>query len=331
MTIGAREFGLTLSQRGAFFDYTTVGEVVETAVRAEEAGQYEAVWVGDSILAVPRPESIALLGAMAGRTTDIKLAVGCLASFTIRDPALLAAQWATLDQISAGRMLLAVCTGIVKAESASEREGALYGVTDRSRARRMEEGVEVLRRLWTGSDVHFEGKYMQLSGVTVEPKPVQDLPPIYLASQPVAGTQVAERQLQRLARIADGWMTARKNPASIGENAKALRSFLREEGREADPFPIVAYHNVNLNPDREAALEETDRFLKLYYGPIFSPEDVEGWTAAGTAEQVVDDLSRVFEEGATQVALRVTSWSWRDQLDLITNEVIPTVRAAGAA
>lgn len=62
---------------------------------------------------------------------------------------------------------------------------------------------------------------------------------------------------------------------------------------------------------------------------MYGEEDTRRWTAAGTVEQVVADVERLFTDGATEVTLRITSWDWRRQLPLLTNEVVPAVRAAG--
>jgi alkanesulfonate monooxygenase SsuD/methylene tetrahydromethanopterin reductase-like flavin-dependent oxidoreductase (luciferase family) len=323
----ALRLGLTLPQRGALFGAFTIPELVETGHAVDETGLFDSLWIGDSLLANPRPEAIALLGALSSVTKTVDLAVGCLATLPVRDPVLLAAQWATLDQLSQGRMLLAVCLGIVKLDNASEREGALYGVTDASRVRRMEDNMEILRRLWTQDGASFEGRHLQFEDVTVLPKPVQDPPPIYIASQPNPELR-AERALRRIARLADGWMTTRKRPTSIKNNVEAIREYLVEEGRDPSRFPVVGYHNVNLNPDREAAWEESFRFLGEYYGPVFTAEDTRHWTAAGTVDQVVADVLRLFEEGATEVTLRITAWDWRRQLEVLTHEVIPAIRAA---
>lgn len=317
-----RTIGLTLPQRGAFFGAITIPELVETGQYADESGVFDSVWIGDSLLAKPRPESIALFGSLAAVTNRVRLAVGCLASFPVRDPILLADQWATLDQLSRGRMLLAVCTGIVKERDASEREGALYDVTNASRAARLEENTEILRRLWTEEEVSFDGKYTSFENVTVLPKPVQDPPPIYIASNPAPGLKT-ERALRRVARIADGWMTTRKTPEHLTVNLPAIKGYLREEGRDPDTFPVSAYHNLNLNPDREAAYEESFRFLGEYYGPVFSREDTRNWTAAGSVEEVIADIRQLYAEGATDVTLRITSWDWRNQLKTLINDVIP--------
>ena len=323
-----RKIGLTLPQRGTFFNVLSLSELVETGHWADETGMFDSIWIGDSLLAKPRPEAVALLGSLAAVTSNVTLAVGCLATFPVRDPVLFADQWATLDQLSDGRMLLAVCTGIVKPNDASAREGALYGVTDASRAARMEENTEIVRRLWTEDDVTFAGRYTSFENVTVRPKPVQTPPPIYIASNPVPQPP-ATRALRRVARIADGWMTTRKSPEHLTVNLPAIKEFLVEEGRDPDAFGVSAYHNLNLTPDREAAYEESYRFLGEYYGPVFTPEQTRDWTAAGTPDQVVADLQRLYDDGATEVTLRITSWDWRRQLELLVKDVIP--RLCGTA
>src|SRR5262249_57574614 len=86
----------------------------------------------------------------------VTLGVGCMASFPVRDPVIFAYQWATLDLLSGGRMLLAACTGIV-AGGASAREGSLWGVADRERAARLAENIDICRRLWSKDRRHVRG------------------------------------------------------------------------------------------------------------------------------------------------------------------------------
>jgi len=107
------DVGFTLPQRGVFFGVTTVREMLALTARADANPLFGSVWVGDSLGAKPRPDSIALLGALAGVTERLRLGVGCMASFPVRDPLQFAYQWATLDLLSNGRMLLAACTGLV--------------------------------------------------------------------------------------------------------------------------------------------------------------------------------------------------------------------------
>ncbi|HWH77286.1 MAG TPA: LLM class flavin-dependent oxidoreductase, partial [Candidatus Binatus sp.] len=80
-------FGLTLANRGVIIGAVTVPQLFDMARRGEDSGAFSAVWVGDSLLAKPRLESIALLSALAVVTKKVKLAVGCMATFPHRHPA----------------------------------------------------------------------------------------------------------------------------------------------------------------------------------------------------------------------------------------------------
>ena len=102
-----------------------------------------------------------------------------------------------------------------------------------------------------------------------------------------------------------------------------LSGYLKEVGKDPTTYPTIAYHNINIKPDRNAALEESKRFLAEYYGPVFEPSMVEGWTAAGTPQQCVDDLLRLQHIGAKAVTLRITSWDQKGQFDRLVNDVLP--------
>src|ERR1700738_3738505 len=158
-------FGLTLPQRGILFGALTPRQMVDLARHADENPTFDSLWVGDSLLAKPRPDSLTLLGGLATATRRVTLGVGCMASFPVRDPVLFAYQWASLDLLSGGRMLLAACTGIV-AGGASAREGAHWGVADRERAARLEENIDICRRLWSEDDVSFKGRFRSIEHVT---------------------------------------------------------------------------------------------------------------------------------------------------------------------
>ncbi|MBM3217278.1 MAG: LLM class flavin-dependent oxidoreductase [Candidatus Rokubacteria bacterium] len=317
-------FGLTLPQRGVFFGVTTVPEMLALSAKADGNPLFDSVWVGDSLGAKPRPDSIALLGALVAATRRLRLGVGCMASFPVRDPLVFAYQWATLDLLSNGRMLLAACTGLV-AGGASAREGASYGVVDRERADRLVENIEICRRLWSGERVSYKGRFRSFENVTLEPRPVQQPCPIWIASNPrppLAGARL-ERALQRVAQMADGWMTTRLSVGLAKSNWAGIAAALERDGRDPGAFPTMAYHNVNLNPDRAAALEESKRFLDAYYGPVFTPAMVEAWTAAGTPGQCVEHLRGLRGEGMKSVALRITSWRQMDQFERLVGEVLP--------
>ena len=316
-------FGFTLPQRGVFFGIASWPEMLKLAQEAERSGAFDSVWVGDSVMAKPRPESLTLLGALSAATERVKLGVGCMASFPIRDPILFAYQWATLDLISNGRMWLAACTGIV-AGGVSAREGGIWGISDGQRGNRMAENIAICRRLWSEDNVSFAGKYRSFDGVTILPRPVQQPCPIWIAANPPPA--MADKPMRRVAKIADGWMTVQIFPKMFAGNWSRLSDALRAEGRDPESFGNIEYHNININPDRNAALAESKRFLDQYYGPVFAPEMVEAWTAAGTPEQCAEHLRDLANDGAKAITLRITSWDQKGQFERLVKEVLPRVQ-----
>ena len=135
----------------------------------------------------------------------------------------------------------------------------------------------------------------------------------------------AEKPLRRVAKLADGWMTVQLFPGMFAALWSKLSDYLREEGKDPATFPNIAYHNININPDRAAALEESKRFLDQYYGPVFAAQIVETFTAAGTPAQCAAHLRELASAGAKSIALRITSWDQRGQFDRLVNEVLPLV------
>ena len=132
------KFGLTLPNRGVLFGVETMANLLDMGQEADESGLFRSLWVGDSILAKRRPESVSLLSALAARTKKVRLAVGCMASFPVRHPVLLAAQWATLDQIAGpGRALLAACIGGEGGGGDWQMENDAFGVPQGERIGRM--------------------------------------------------------------------------------------------------------------------------------------------------------------------------------------------------
>jgi alkanesulfonate monooxygenase SsuD/methylene tetrahydromethanopterin reductase-like flavin-dependent oxidoreductase (luciferase family) len=327
MTTPKLSFGFTLPQRGVFFGVTTVEQLLTLSSDVDTNPMFDSLWVGDSLLAKPRPDSIALLGALCAATRRVTLGVGCMASFPVRDPVIFAYQWATLDLLSGGRMLLAACTGIV-AGGASAREGALWGVADRERAARLAENIDICRRLWSETGVSFTGRFHSIQNVTIEPRPVQQPCPIWIASNPRPSgvkPEIVDGALRRVAQKADGWMTVEMFPRMFASNWTKVCGFLGEAGRDAARFPNMLYHNVNINPDRQAGLEESKRFLDKYYGPVFTPPMVEAWTAAGDASRCVDDLRRYADQGVQCITLRITGWQQAEQYKRLVNDVLPKV------
>jgi len=169
-----QSFGLILANRAVVLGAVKARDLLDIAVDAERSGVFDAVWVGDSLLAKPRLESVTLLSALAGITERVRLAVGCMATFVHRHPVMLAQQWASLDVLSGGRALLAVCLGGPdSANAAQAAEHAVMGIASGERVERLEEGIRILRTLFGGKGVSHAGTFYRFDNVTLEPRPIQ--------------------------------------------------------------------------------------------------------------------------------------------------------------
>lgn len=326
-------FGLTLANRGVIIGAVKVSELIHMAQQAEATGVFDAVWVGDSLLAKPRLESVALLSALASATTKVRLAVGCMATFVHRHPVLFAQQWASLDLISNGRSWLVVCLGGPNEQSAAQAlEHAVMGIQAKERPARLAEGITILRKLFAEKNVSHHGRFYQFDNVTLEPRPVQQPCPIWIASNPTgltwrdgasAAEAVIERSFRRVARYADGWMTNKVSPGQFRQQWTRVTAMAREEGRNPDTLGNALYHNINIQEDRRAALEESKAFLDKYYTSNFSAAFVEGFTTAGSARHCIQELKDYFKSGLQHISLRLASWDQQAQLKRFLNEVAP--------
>jgi alkanesulfonate monooxygenase SsuD/methylene tetrahydromethanopterin reductase-like flavin-dependent oxidoreductase (luciferase family) len=320
--------GFTLGNRSVLFGATTNREMLELAEMADDSGRFQSVWVGDSLLGKPRLEAIVLLSGLATRTRHVRLGPACMSSFTLRDPVQLAYQWASLDQLAEGRTVMVACTGIVQ-QQGGQVEAAVYNVTSKDRVERLSEWIEILKRLWTEDNVSFAGKHYQFENLTIEPKPAaKPRPPIWIANNARGDRELIRRTHRRVVRHADGWQTALFDPNELAWRLEDIREQALEAGRDPATIETCLYHNINLNLDREAALAESKRYLDMYYTADYTREAVEQFVALGTPEQAVEHLKRIEQLGFDEVTLRITSWSQREQMERLIEEVAPHFEAA---
>jgi alkanesulfonate monooxygenase SsuD/methylene tetrahydromethanopterin reductase-like flavin-dependent oxidoreductase (luciferase family) len=147
-------FGVNVNNREPLIapDYS-LADLLDLSERVEALG-FDSVWVGDSLFSKPRYEPIALLSAISQRTKRVKLGTACMISGT-RNPLYLALEWATLDQLSHGRTIFG--TGMGNPEEGVRREYAELGMDFEQRANIFEEGLAVLRELWTTGKTDYHG------------------------------------------------------------------------------------------------------------------------------------------------------------------------------
>jgi alkanesulfonate monooxygenase SsuD/methylene tetrahydromethanopterin reductase-like flavin-dependent oxidoreductase (luciferase family) len=327
-------FGLTLSNRALVTQGTQPRELIDMAVKAENSGAIDAIWVGDSILSKPRLECIPLLGAIAAHTSRVQLGVACMATIAQRNPVLLALQWASLDVLSGGRTWLAACMGYPASQHPmAAKELEVMGIKSKERPGRLEEMIGALRVLWSDEHASFHGKYYSFDEVNLLPKPAQRPCPIYIAGTP-RPSQIGDggvgRSLRRIARYADGWMTNQIELAMFQDYRSRLREMLVEEGRDPNAFKTVLYYGVSVNRDRDQAFREAKTFLDGYYQKDFTRPGVEIWTACGPVEHCVDCVRGFINAGVDHVTIRPVGENLKYQFNIFLQELVPALNSAAA-
>ncbi len=280
--------------------------LVEWAVRAEEQG-FDAVWIGDSLLAKPRAEPLSVLAGVATATERVDLGTAVLLA-SMRNAAQLAQQAATVDALSGGRLILGVGAGPPGAEVNADfdRVGADF---DR-RGTRMMEVVHRARELWRA-----EGTPTQ-----------QRLQPVCVSEggprQWLGGS--GPRGLERAGRNFDGWFPTAPVAETFAEQLATVRSHAADAGRNPASITAAAYLTVNIG-EPDAAAAEVAEHSKLYYGVEIEVLRRVMGTTSGTPAQIAAWLQSYIDAGCEHLCIRLASPDVDTQLDRLV-ELLPALR-----
>ena len=231
------------------------GPLLALAERAERLG-YDAVWVGNSLLARPRHDPLTLLAAVAARTHKVMVGTAVFLP-ALRNPVVLAHQLATLDRVSEGRLVLGA--GIATNVANIRAEFAAAGVPFEGRVGRMMEGLRLARALWTGNPVDWDGRWPVKDGVLGPTPHRPGGPPIWLAGSVRAA-------FERAAKHFDGWFANEPDLARWTAQWHEVRQIVREIGRDPSQFAAANYVTLALDDDAARAEGRIDAFLESYYG-----------------------------------------------------------------
>lgn len=288
----------------------------QMAETAERIG-YHSVWVGDSITSKPRLEPLTVMAALAARTHRVKIGSAVMLN-ALRHPVHLAHALATIDNISAGRVVLGVGAGRSNNQIFVD-EHAVVGVPIQERAARMEESITLLRALWTQQHVSSSGEFYPVQDVTLDPKPIQRPIPIWVSSNWV------QRGLRRVAELGDAWIT---NVPTVGLFSQCWQKIEdRAADLDRDPGTIrrCLYISVNLN-DEDAALSEGDKFMQAYYSTPYEVISKQLLCVFGPAQKCIDSIQEYQERGADYFIVRFASPNQMEQLAKFTESVLPSLR-----
>jgi probable F420-dependent oxidoreductase len=207
-------------------------------------------------------EILVLFSHLAAVTTRLEFVTSVLL-LPQRETALAAKQIATIDLLSGGRLRVAVGVGWNRVEYES------LGHDFAHRARRLEEQIDVLRKLWSEPLVTFHGRYHRLDRVGINPLPSRTIPILI-------GSGAAEPALRRVVRKADGWMPLLLpgfDKEDVVTGVDRLRRIAAEEGR--DPASLAIHGRVYLGGgwqrEVERALELGFSDLSIGYNRLANP------------------------------------------------------------
>jgi len=219
-------------------------EMLEQVQAAEQLG-FDSVWMSEhhSVEDGYCPSTLVAAAAVAARTKTITIGTRLLL-LPMHNPVRVAEDAAVVDVISGGRFILGMAVGYVP------HEYGTFGVNRRFRPSLMDEGVEIIRRAWTEDRFDFHGKRYDLTGVAVQPKPIQQPhPPIWLGAS--RGSAI-----ERVARMADGF-----HYVGAVSSYRAYEEAMRRNGRDPRSIPVYDSRDFWCAEDSEQAWQEAREHL----------------------------------------------------------------------
>ncbi|MBM3672186.1 MAG: TIGR03560 family F420-dependent LLM class oxidoreductase [Actinobacteria bacterium] len=294
---------------------------VELAKLTERVG-YDHLWVYDHVETVPRREpthvfeAFTMLAALAQHTERVRLGQLVTCS-SYRNAGLLAKQAAGVDVMSGGRLILGLGAGWY------EREYQAYGypfLSAGDRLAMLEETIVAIKRLWTESTVDFDGKHLRFDGAYCDPKPVQDLPEIWVGG---GGERVT---LRIAAEHADktNWQVGLEQ---FVHKSKVLNEHCDRAGRDFDS--IVRTHG----PD--CRLFDSEGDVKAWLdspggGHLWGRDDPDAYVRdnfIGTVEQVSDKVQGYVDAGCREFVLWFRDFPESESLERFAADVIPRIKS----
>jgi probable F420-dependent oxidoreductase len=276
--------------------------------RAEELG-FASAWTQEQVLgAAPVLGPVETLTYAAACTGRIRL--GCAVFVTsLHSPVHLAKSLSTLDQLSLGRLEVGVGSG------GGRRMFSAFGVDPESFVARFNEGLRLMRALWTEPEVTFTGRFWQLEGVAMEPKPYQKpAPPVWFGGGHPAA-------LGRAVRHGDGFFGAGSaTTEQFAKQVQIVRAELADQGRDPGTFPIAKRIYIAVDDDAGRARKRMGAALDRLYGSF--GRDMTPVSVWGTPGDCVRGVRDVADAGAGLILLNPL-FDERQQMERLAAEVMP--------
>lgn len=271
------------------FGVSLYGASLEHAARVEALG-FDSVWTSDHILFYgPTLDGLISLAALAGATKRVELGTA-IYLLPLRHPVATAKAVGTLDIISGGRVTLGVGVG---GEFAREFEAV--GVPVNERGRRVDEAIELMRRLWTEDEVTYAGRIFKLEAARMLPKPVQRPVPVVVAGR-------SEAAQKRAALRGDGYMPYLFTPDRFRQAMERISEWRTEAGLPLDGFRRIIYQFTHVSSSLDTSREAAAKSLGRRYNQPFE-NLVDRYAVMGPPEACAARLREFAEAGVDHFIL----------------------------
>ncbi len=189
------------------------------------------------------------------------------------------------------------------------------------RGRRADEGLEIITRVLSASNVTYEGKYYQLQDVTLTPRPRQQpYPPIWVGGR-------SQAAMRRAARFGQGWMGYMNNPQQAREARQTIDELAPTYGREPSNIDATVLMFITMAKDYESAKRMAVEELSCRYNMPFD-KLVDRYCLLGTAEQCMEKLQSYLETGLSGIdfGFCCRNEELSDQLEQFAGGMLPHLR-----
>jgi F420-dependent oxidoreductase-like protein len=304
--------------------------VMRDLARAADNGPFESIWVYDHFHTVPVPteevtyEAWSLMAAFAASTTRVRLGQMCTC-MGYRNPAYLAKVAATIDVVSGGRVEMGIGGGWYEHEWRAYGYG-FPGAGDRLAM--LDEGVQIMRALWTTGTATLAGKHYQVDGAIGRPLPLQEGGiPLWIAGG-------GERKTLRIAAKYGQYTNFDSSQDGFVHKSEILAQHCKDVGTDFDAIVRSANYNVIIG-ETEKDVADKLAWVRAHYQPLV-PGDVLERTSdqfasgplVGTPEQIVETLSAMRGVGlGYMIGYFVDAAYDRGSIDLFASKVIPELAA----
>ena len=311
-------FGCNLNVEGYW-------DVAEFARRAEELG-FDRVTTGEHVMDgnPPRPTylTIPAMAAAAGATRRLRVMTG-IVIVPLYHPVMLAKELAILDVISGGRLDFGIG---ISGQRGTEVEFEAMGVSVRTRGRRTNEMLDIMKRLWTEEKVAHQGRFFDFENVTLVPRPVQQpYPPIWVSGR-------SEAAMRRAALQGDGWYPYLFTVRRLKQSNETVRNFAAEAGRDLTGFHWGLNQPTAISDDpKEAMALAVANVGRRYVTPERSAESIaEAICLSGTPQDCVKGVEDRIEAGVRDFNfgfLASDAKGLYDQMEMFSRQVMPHFRS----